>query len=66
MSLIIKGNPYTHYEECRESISGKEYCCDWCGQTKRVLFKYNNQSGYGGDLGYFCNKECYKEYFGIR
>lgn len=58
MSKIYHGNPYTHEEYCRENVNNndKKLTCDWCGNNKKVLFKYNN------DKHIFCNKDCFKNY----
>lgn len=57
MALITKGNPYTHYEETRESkVNHSQEECDWCGQKPKYLYKYNNRKGW------FCNKGCYLDY----
>ena len=53
---ITKGSPYSHYEETRESRPGGGDTCDWCGQKRKTLYKYNNRKGW------FCNKECYSSY----
>lgn len=52
------GNPYTHEEHSRESIPGREHpCgCDWCGQKRRVLFRYDRRKGW------FCNLECHNSF----
>ena len=63
MAILEYGNPYTHYEFKRESFSTRELkelhnknTCDWCGNTPKVLFSYNN------DKHLFCNKSCYESY----
>jgi len=64
MAIIIKGNPFTHHEEKRESMPTKTpWCatllkCDWCGQSPKALYKYNDSKGW------FCNKECHNSYHG--
>ena len=57
MPIIHKGNPFTHFEEKRESKVNysKEYC-DWCGGQPKYLFKYTNTKGW------FCNKGCWMEF----
>jgi len=59
MATICKGNPYTHQEEKRESVSGKlvnEDGCFWCGRQRNPLYRYNNTKGL------FCNKGCWRAY----
>ena len=58
MTKITWGNPYTHEEHSRESSPANGDTCDWCGQRKRTLYKYDNSRGW------FCNKECHKAYYG--
>lgn len=59
MAVIRKGNPYTHYEEKRESKTrSRGEDCSWCGQKPKTLFKYNNTRGW------FCNKGCWRDYHG--
>lgn len=62
MARITKGNPYTHWEETRESWnnSGGERDCFWCGQRPRTLYEYNDSSENGRKL--YCNKDCYNAY----
>jgi hypothetical protein len=57
MTIIYSGNPFTHVENKRESTACKKgETCSWCGQIRRVLYKYNNTKGW------FCNKQCNKAY----
>jgi len=52
------GNPYTHEEHERETMTNttKAHRCDWCGQKPKRLYKYDNTRGW------FCNKGCWKDY----
>jgi len=57
---IVRGNPYDHSEYSRESeknYGGKT--CNWCGQKKKTLYKYNE------GRGLFCSKGCYRDYNGL-
>jgi len=58
MAIITKGNPFTHPEEKRESWVniGDSYSCNWCGQSPKTLYKYNDTRGW------FCNKKCWNGY----
>lgn len=65
MSIITKGNPYTHYEETRESIPNKskhEHCW-WCGNRPKTLYKYYTDNQYYTSPTWFCNKDCYKAFY---
>jgi hypothetical protein len=55
MSIIETGNPYDHSERKRESVGPGE--CNWCGQKRKILYRYNN----GVPV---CNKECNQSYYG--
>jgi hypothetical protein len=55
MAIQFKGNPFTHFEQKRESVGPG--VCAWCGTKRKVLFKYNNGKP-------VCNLECNKAYYG--
>lgn len=57
MATIAKGNPYTHYEETRESVPNHEgkLECAWCGQTPYTLYRYN------WSRKPFCNRDCWRD-----
>jgi len=56
MATIVHGNPFTHWEEKRESVPGKGQTCAWCGDTRRVFFRYNDSREV------FCNRGCWLTY----
>ncbi len=61
MATLTRGNPYTHYEETRHSIAGRDVYggCDWCGKTPRVLYRWGTERKFGNmSWRWFCNKEC--------
>jgi len=59
MSRIEYGNPFDHSEFSRESTKGAGKKCEWCGATKKTLYKYNDSKGW------FCSKDCYRQYYDI-
>jgi len=62
MGTIVRGNPYNHEQHERTSRGPKEMgrndtqSCGWCGQVRRVLYKYDQTEGY------FCNLGCWHSY----
>lgn len=49
------GNPYSHEEHSRESL-GHPGECDWCGQERKNLYKFDDTKGW------FCNKGCWRSF----
>ena len=56
MATLHRGNCYTHAESVRESEPGRDHPggCAWCGQRRRVLYRYNFSRGW------YCNQECWR------
>jgi hypothetical protein len=69
MSVSTWGNPFTHEEHWRETLSNADQTgtCTWCGQRPARLYRYGSGRFFAArerPVRAFCNRSCAESYEG--